>query len=25
VISGPAKTGLASADVQIDGDYVVLG
>ena len=25
VISGPAQTGLASADVQIDGDYVVLG
>jgi nitrite reductase/ring-hydroxylating ferredoxin subunit len=25
VISGPAKTGLTSADVQIDGDYVVLG
>lgn len=25
VISGPATTGLASADVQIDGDYVVLG
>lgn len=25
VVSGPAKTGLASADVQIDGDYVVLG
>jgi nitrite reductase/ring-hydroxylating ferredoxin subunit len=25
VISGPATTGLASADVQIDGNYVVLG
>lgn len=25
VISGPATTGLASADVQIDGDFIVLG